>query len=71
MNRSRDKSTAAEVKRRISKKLDKQLWTFGDFSDLEYASVAASLSRMSKRGELRRVRRGGYYVPKKTALAAN
>jgi hypothetical protein len=68
MNRPRDKSIASEVKRRISSDRTKELWTYRDFNDLAPASVAASLSRMSRRGELRRVRKGVYHLPRKTAF---
>jgi hypothetical protein len=68
MNRTKDKSIATEVKRRISKGGSKKFWTFENFADLDPGAVAATLSRLSRTGEIRRARRGVYYLPRQTAF---
>jgi hypothetical protein len=68
MNRARHDSIASEVARRILRGPSKKLWSFRDFSDLDSMPVAAALSRLSRAGKLRRVRRGIYYRPKVTAF---
>lgn len=69
MNRSKNDSTAHAVRARILAKGPDRLWTYADFSDLldqnkNRMSLAAELSRHTKRGELTRIRRGVYYRPK-------
>jgi hypothetical protein len=56
------------VRKRIEEGGADRLWSYPDFVGLPTLAVAATLSRLSK-GEdnlLRRVRKGVYYVPKKT-----
>ena len=61
-------STATKVRKRIEEGGEDRLWSYPDFHTLPPLAVAAALSRLSKdpNGLLRRVRRGMYYVPKKT-----
>jgi len=69
--RRKSESVADKIRRRILQGGDDRLWVFRDFLDIDSstaAGVAAALSRLSKSGELRRVRRGVYYRPKKTAF---
>jgi hypothetical protein len=68
MNRTRRKSIATKVKKRIGHRPKKAIWSFRDFSDLDSTAVAAVLSRLAKSGELRRVRRGIYHRPRSTAF---
>lgn len=68
MNRTKRKSVAYEITRRIFRNRSKSLWSFRDFSDLDPIPVAAALSRLFRAGKLRRVRRGIYYRPKRSAF---
>ena len=68
MNRTRESSIARKVLDRISRKGGDTFWSFADFSDLDALPVAAALSRLSREGLLKRIRRGVYYYPKKTSF---
>ena len=61
-------STATKVRRRIEEGGVDRLWSYPDFRGLPTLAVAAALSRLAKGPDnlLRRVRKGVYYVPKKT-----
>ena len=61
-------STAAKVRKRIEEGGVDRLWSYPNFVGLPTLAVAATLSRLSKGADslLRRVRKGVYYVPKKT-----
>jgi Family of unknown function (DUF6088) len=61
-------SIATKVRKRVEEGGEDRLWSYPDFHGLPLLAVAAALSRLSKEpdGLLRRVRRGVYYVPKKT-----
>lgn len=56
------------MRKRIEKGGVDRLWSYPDFRGLPTLAVAAALSRLSKGPDslLRRVRKGVYYVPKKT-----
>jgi len=71
MNRARNDSTATAVKTRILRRPGKTLWSYSDFSDLDTSAVAAVLSRLSRHGELRRVRKGIYHRPHPTAFGVS
>ena len=60
--------TATAVHNKIFASPAGTLWSFDDFKDLPFPLVAKTLSRMSKSGQLRRIHKGIYYYPKKTAL---
>jgi len=45
-----------------------RLWSYSDFRDLNTLAVAAALSRMARKGDLHRIRKGLYYRPKKTVF---
>ncbi len=55
------------VRRRVERGGDR-VWRFDDFADLPTQAVAQALSRLSRSGELRRLSKGVYYRPRKTAF---
>jgi hypothetical protein len=57
------KTVESRLKRRPGR-----LFTFEDFHDLPASAVAPALSRLSARGEIKRARKGVYYVPRETPL---
>jgi len=59
-------SVARTVLNRIKRGGEDRLWTYKDFADLPSLAVAAALSRLTKRGRIRRVQKGVYYVPRVT-----
>lgn len=59
-------SVNAKVLHRIARGGSDRVWTFADFRPLPTMAVAAALSRAAKKGILRRVRKGVYYVPRHT-----
>lgn len=62
-----EKSVARTVERRI-KRRPGRLFTYDDFHDLPATAVAPALSRLTSRGEIKRARKGVYYVPRTTVL---
>lgn len=44
------------------------IWTYEDFTGLETGAVSKALSRLTKEGLLRRLRKGMYYRPKQTII---
>jgi Family of unknown function (DUF6088) len=68
MNSPSRSSLANRIAARIKRGGTDKLWTLRDFADLEASgtATAATLSRLARRGVLRRVRRGVYYRPGKT-----
>jgi hypothetical protein len=68
MRKPSTNSIATKVRKRIEAGGEDRLWSYPDFRGLPTLAVAAALSRLSKGPDslLRRVRRGVYYVPKKT-----
>lgn len=62
-NQSVTKTVASRLKRRPGR-----LFTFDDFEDLPASAVAPALSRLAARGEIKRARKGVYYVPRETPL---
>lgn len=71
MNRTRRTSVASLVKARLTSRPSKAIWSFRDFANLDPTAVAAALSRLSKHGELRRIRKGIYHRPTITAFGPN
>ncbi len=70
-NRRKSESISEKIRKRILLGGEDRLWVFGDFLDIEPSAataIAAALSRLTKTNELRRVRRGVYYRPKKTVF---
>lgn len=63
-------SVARIVLSRIKRGREDRLWTYKDFADLPSLAVAAALSRLTKRGRIRRARKGVYYVPRVTRFGA-
>lgn len=69
--RRKSESVADRIQKRVLHGGEDRLWGFQDFLDIDTSTatgVAATLSRLSKKGDLRRIRRGVYYRPKKTAF---
>lgn len=66
MNRSREDSAANAIRSRILRGGTDRLWTYADFPGVDRHPLAATLSRLAKSGELKRVRRGVYYRPGKS-----
>jgi len=62
-----EKSTSTTVSRRM-KRHPGRLFTYADFDDLPTSAVATALSRLRARGDVRRARKGVYYVPRRTVL---
>jgi Family of unknown function (DUF6088) len=61
MNRSKEDSVANVIRSRILRGGTDRLWTYADFPGVDRHPLAATLSRLAKSGELKRVRRGVYY----------
>ena len=75
MNRTKDDSKAHAVRARVLDAGADRLWTYADFSDMlaknvDRMALAAELSRLTKRGELTRIRRGVYYRPRMGVFGA-
>lgn len=68
MNKRKNESVANKVYSRIMRSREDHLWSYSDFNDLSVLAVAATLSRMTRRGDLRRIRKGLYYRSKKTVF---
>lgn len=62
-----EKTISSTVERRM-KREPGRLFTYADFGDLPASAVAPALSRLHARGEIRRARKGIYYVPRRTVL---
>ncbi len=62
-----EKSVATTVERRM-KRRPGRLFTYADFEDLPASAVAPALSRLRARGDIKRARKGVYYVPRRTVL---
>ncbi len=54
------------VRTKIERGGSDRLWTYADFASLPTLAVAATLTRMARRGTIRRVRKGVYYTPRET-----
>ena len=65
MRRPNPASLASRLATRVSRGPGDRIWTYEDFADLEspMTAVAAALSRLTRKGILRRIRRGMYYKP--------
>ena len=60
-------SISASVKERIQNNSDGTILTYQDFADLgNFQAVALTLSRLAKTGQIKRLSKGQYYVPKKS-----
>jgi len=59
--------TAKQIRSRVNRG-GERFWRHADFAGLPPAAVSQALSRMAKRGELDRVRKGVYYRPRLTVL---
>lgn len=62
--------TTKRVRSRV-RRGGERFWRHTDFADLPPVSVSQALSRLAKRGELQRVRKGLYYRPRPTVLGAS
>lgn len=63
-------STAHAVRARVLEGKPR-LWKHSDFKDLPAGAVAATLSRLSRGGQLQRVGKGVYYRPVRTSLGTS
>jgi hypothetical protein len=63
-------SVARTVLKRIERGGLDRVWTYKDFADLPGLAIAATLSRLARKGRIRRVRKGVYYVPRLTRFGA-
>ena len=68
MNKPRHLSVAGAIRSRIARGGEDRLWTYADFPHRERMAIAAALSRLSREGLVRRLRRGLYYRPRITVL---
>jgi hypothetical protein len=61
-------SLASRITARVIRASGDRIWTYEDFADLKgpTTAVAAALSRLTRKGVLRRLRRGIYYKPEAT-----
>jgi hypothetical protein len=68
MRKPSTNSIATKVRKRIERGGEDRLWSYPDFRGLPTLAVAAALSRLSRGSDalIHRVRRGVYYVSKKT-----
>lgn len=62
--------TAKQIRSRV-RRGGERFWRHTDFADLPPAAVSQALSRLTKRGELERVRKGLYYRSRPTVLGAS
>lgn len=58
-------STAEDVRNQIENG-GERIWRLDDFENMPFTAVAQTLSRLSKRGVIRRISKGLYYRPRKT-----
>jgi len=65
--RGRAGLAAATVRDRVAHG-GERLWRHDDFRDLPPQAVSQALSRLARHGELRRVHKGTYYRPRRSAL---
>lgn len=66
--RTRKGRVSARVLARIQAQGRGKIWIYEDFLDFKFSLVAMALSRLNKKGILRRIKPGIYYYPKKTVL---
>jgi len=59
-------SVASAIRSKVEKASADRLWTFRDFRAFPGSAVAMTLSRLARKGVVRRLRKGVYYRPKKT-----
>ena len=59
---------SATISQIVTRKVDRggadRLWTYSDFTPHSESAVAATLSRLWKKGVVKRVRKGVYYLPR-------
>ena len=60
-------SAAYAVRTMVMGSADK-IWIYSDFAGLEAGAVSQALSRLTKEGIVRRLRKGVYYRPKQTVI---
>jgi hypothetical protein len=60
-------SLSSQVRERVKKYRDGQVFTYSEFSDLgNFEAVANALSRLKKKGVVARLSKGKYYVPRES-----
>jgi len=63
------KSVLKTVKARIlNQKNQNKIWSYSDFSDLPFGAATKALSLLTKDGQINRIQKGYYYIPKQTIL---
>jgi hypothetical protein len=60
-------TTTGKVRQVVLESKD-QIWTYSDFVGMPVTAVSQALSRLSRQGEIQRVRKGVYYRPKPTII---
>jgi hypothetical protein len=71
MNRPPHLSIAHSVRSRILNGAGDRFWTYADFPHHARMPVAATFSRLTKEGVIRRLRRGIYYRPRNSIVGAS
>ncbi len=59
-------AAAKIIRRKVEEGTEDRLWTFDDFASLPAPAVAKTLSRLTRKGVVQRLRKGVYYRPKTT-----
>lgn len=63
------KSILKTVKDRIFNQNNQdKIWSYSDFSDLPFGAATKALSLLTKDGQITRLQKGYYYIPKQTIL---
>lgn len=60
-------SVASAVRQTLMGSVDR-IWTYADFANLEMGAVSQALSRLSREGLIKRVRKGVYYRSRQTVV---
>jgi uncharacterized protein DUF6088 len=71
MGRARHKTGAAATMRRRIQAAPDRFLTYANFRDLPPSAVAQTLSRLTRDGEIERVGKGLYYVPRQTVFGSS
>lgn len=58
-------STAEDIRNQIERG-GERIWRFDDFENMPFTAVAQTMSRLSKKGIVRRISKGLYYRPRQT-----
>lgn len=61
-------SVLTQMKKQISTSNSDKVWSYDDFNDFAFDSVAKGFSVLSQKGIIERIEKGYYYKPKQTLL---